>query len=158
MCEYGPCTCEYGHIRSTAPTAMGFLVNPSCIYNLPGATRLVEKYAVTRYGQQRENRNNIIVFSIANIFLWKVCNFSVVDEGDCETAWLSAHWGQFGHKRSARQNGADTPIFHLHREKTRHFFEVWGFLYTHAGLCVNGPCKTLGTSRTPQTRQQYIFC
>ena len=56
--EYGPCTCEYGRMRHTAPTAqkfgfslqpkldLAFLVRPKPSNSMPAA----------KYGQQRANR------------------------------------------------------------------------------------------------------
>ena len=82
MCEYGPCTCEYGHIRSTAPTAMGFLVNPSCIYNLPGATRLVEKYASHKiWPAARKPQQYNSIFYSKYIFFGKFAIFQSLMRG-----------------------------------------------------------------------------
>ena len=54
----------------------------------------------------------------------KVRNFSDLDEGDCQTAWLFAYWGQFGCQRRAWPDGADSPHFHVHIVKISQFFKI----------------------------------
>ena len=86
------------------------------------------------------------------IFFEKTRIFSALDERDCQAASLFAHWGQFGRERRAWPNGADPPIFHMHRGEISHFFKIRGFPATQVGLCVDGPCKTAGhLQNTPGT-------
>ena len=61
---------------------------------------------------------------IKNYFFEKVHNFSVLDKGDCQTAWLCAHWGQFGRETRAWPDGADPPHFHMHIGKIGQFFRI----------------------------------
>ena len=70
---------------------------------------------------------------IKKIFFEKVHNFSVLDKGDCQTAWLCAHWGQFGRETRFWPDGADPPHFHMHIGEIGQFFEVWVFPATNAG-------------------------
>ena len=58
MCEYCPCTCEYGHIYSTAPTAQKYWFSPEPTLDLAFLVRPKPSKSVpaTKYGQQRENR------------------------------------------------------------------------------------------------------
>ena len=89
----------------------------------------------------------------------KVHNFSVHDKGDCQAAWLFAHWGPFGHQRRAWPDGADRPHFHMHTGKIGQFFEVWVFPATQVGLCVDGPYKTVTTrdlQNTPGTPAMHF--
>ena len=62
-----------------------------------------------------------------NISFEKARNFSVLDEGDCQTAWLFAYWGPFGRQRRAWPHGADPPHFHMHIGKIGQFFQNKGF-------------------------------
>ena len=164
--EHCPCTCEYGHIYSTAPTAqkygvsvepkldLAFLVRPEPSRSMPAA----------KYGQQLENRRKNLgghtkSRKIKNVFLGKARNLSVCDKGGCQAARLFAHWCPFGHQRRAWPDGADPPHFHMHIGKIGQFLEVWVFRGTQVGLCVDGvgPARPLGTSRTPQGHQPCIF-
>ena len=75
MCEYGPCTCEYGRMCQTAPTAqkyggfselkldLAFMVRPEPPKCMPA----------TKYGQQRKNRK--IMVPKKGHFFEKVHNF-----------------------------------------------------------------------------------
>ena len=52
----------------------------------------------------------------------KVRNFSVLDEEDCNTAWLSAYWVPFGRQGRAWPHGAEPPLhFHMHIGKSANF-------------------------------------
>ena len=91
------------------------------------------------------------------MFFKKIRNFSALDERDCEAAWLFAHWGHFACERCAWQNGADPPIFHMHRGKIGQFFKVWVFHQTNVGLCVDGLHNTAGhLQNTPGTPAIYF--
>ena len=80
---------------------------------------------------------------ITKNFLGKVRNFSVLDKGDCQTAWVFAHWGPcIGCQRRAWPHAADSPHFHVQRGKIGQFFEVWVFPGINAGLCVDSPQNT----------------
>ena len=60
MCESGPCTCEYGHIYSTAPTAQkyGFSLQPALDLAFLVRPKPSKSMPATKYGQQRENRKS----------------------------------------------------------------------------------------------------
>ena len=87
------------------------------------------------------------------VFFEKVRHFAVLDEGNCQTAWLFAYWGPCGRERRAGPHGADPPHFHMHRGKIGQFFEARVFPAAQVGLGVDGPHKTAenlqNTPRTP---------
>ena len=58
MCEYGPCTCEYGRMCHTAPTAQkyGFSVEPTLDLAFLVQPNPSKSMPATKYGQQRKNR------------------------------------------------------------------------------------------------------
>ena len=85
-----------------------------------------------------KNRSNIFKKN----FFEKTRNFSALDERDCQAASLFAHWGQFGRERRAWPNGADPPIFHMHKGQIGQFFRIRISPQTQAGLRVDGPYKT----------------
>ena len=113
---------------------------------------------VSKYGQQRENgkkkspkTKKMVKKMKLNIFE-KICNFSALDERDCQAASLFAHWGQFGRETRAWPHGADPPHFHMHIGEIGQFFRIRVFPATQVGLCVDGPCKTAGhLQNTPGT-------
>ena len=83
----------------------------------------------------------------------KVRTFSVLDEGDCQKAWLLAHLCPFGRQRRARPDGADPPHFRMHTGKIGQFFKKKGFRRTQVKFGGDGPHNTAGdlqnTPRTP---------
>ena len=105
----------------------GFSCSQRCICH-PCAAKTAKKHAsfkiwpTARKRQGNHQKLKKSVKKLKNIFE-KTRNFSALDERDCQAAWLFAHWGQFGRERRAWPNGADPPIFHMHRGKISHFSE-----------------------------------
>ena len=134
MCEYGPCTCEYGRMCHTTPTTQkyGFSVEP-----------VVNSMLVAKYGQLRKLK----------IFLWESPqNFETSMRGTAERHGFFARWGPFGGQSCAWSHGADPPHFHMQTGKPANFFEVWVFRRTNARLCVDGPRSAAGhLQNTPGT-------
>ena len=118
------------------------------LFGLPGAAGTVKKYAshkiwpAARKPQKSPRWARKNVKKLKKYFFGKARNFSVLDKGDCQTAWVFAHWGPFGRQRRAWPHAADFPRFHVHRGKIGQFFEVWVFPGTNAGLCADSPQNT----------------
>ena len=122
--ENGPYTCEYGRICPTAPTSQkyGVALEPTLHLTFLVRQELSKSMPATKHDQQRLNRKNYPGGpdkGSTNIFLR---NVSVLDEGDCQTAWLFAHWGPFSRQR----HGAEPPNFHMHTGKIGQFFGSMG--------------------------------
>ena len=114
----------------------------------------------TKYGQQRKNRKKLPPLGCAlkgvekykKYFFENARNFSVLDERDCQSAWLFAYWCPFVRQRQAWPDEADSPHFHMHIGKNGQFFEVWVSPGTNSGFGIAGPHNTTGfLQNTPGT-------
>ena len=145
-------------------------------FSLPGAVRTVKEYAryekwpaaqknhkkTAKITKNRQKSPIIKLVTKRNIFMRMsaIKLISVLNERDCQMAWVFAHWGPFCRERRAWQNGADSPHFHVHRRKNSQFFKMRVFRRTKVGFGVGGAHNTAGdlqnTPGTPRDRP-YIF-
>ena len=131
MCEYGPSTCEYGHICHKSANLFkitGFLKPKLHLVTLV-LLKPPNSMPASKYGQQRENGRKITKNANGqkDDFFEKIRNFSALDERDCQAAWLFAHSGPFGCQRRAWPDEADPTHFHMHIEKIGQIFKIRGF-------------------------------
>ena len=152
MSESGPCTWNMAISAINRPIFenKGF-PGTNAGFCHPSAAKTAQKHASLKIWPQQENGKKSpklkeLVKKWKNIFE-KIRSFSALDERDCQATWLFAHWGQFGRERRAWPNGADPPIFHMHRGKIGQIFRIRVFPEIQVGLCVDGPARPLGTSR-----------
>ena len=159
--EYGHCTCEYGHIRHTAPTAEELVFtdtqaafSPRCGRNrqIVMASLKIWPTAVDR------NRENHQIVKSKHIFLRKSAIFQSLMRGTAKWHDFFAYWRPFFRQRLAWPHGADPPIPHMHIGKIGQFFKTW--VYRHPSwIRVEVPIRHLAppehprdTSRTPPAR------
>ena len=116
--EYGPCIWPDVPYSTDRTDIWGFC-RAEVGFSLPGAARTAGEYASYEIWPAAREPRKALQWArrkLKNNFFEKCPQISVLDEGDCQTAWFFAYWGPFGCQRRAWPHAADSPHFHMHRE------------------------------------------
>ena len=160
--ESGPCTWNMATSAINWPifSKYGFPLQPK--FNLAFLVRPEPPKGMPAQNMASSAKTAKIILvgpkKVKKYFFEKVRNFSVLDERGCQAAWGFDHWGPFGRAKGVLGHmGKIHRIFTCIEGKSANFSKYGFSLQPKLNYEKIDPARPLGTSRTPQGHQPYIF-